>query len=113
MTEILRFLTTTVIWLAYAGTVLASLLSGTRVEDWVIALIVVVFGLLAAYATRKVWPFTVVQTGETLASQGVQRSAKAKRDRLERVARLMEGLDEDDMVELETLLAVQDQESGL
>lgn len=109
MVDILRFLTTAVIWLAYAGTVIASLLTGTRVDDWVIGLIVVVFGVLAAYATRKLWPSTSVSG----ATQSGERSAKAKRDRLDRVARLMEGLDDDEMVELESLLAVREQDMGM
>lgn len=105
MNETLRFLTTAVIWLAYAGTVIAAIITGSRLEDWVIGLVIVIFGVLAAYATRSIW--RVAQPPETvLARQG----SKAKRDASDRIGRLIEALDEDEIIELETLLAVRQDE---
>ncbi|GAB4569128.1 MAG: hypothetical protein Kow0077_01140 [Anaerolineae bacterium] len=103
MNEAMRFATTAVIWLAYAGTVIAALLSGTRVTDWVIAVIVVVFGLLAGYATRKIW-----MAGAEVppaAEKGHFSAAKPKRDQVERALHLLDTLDDDEIIELETLMA--------
>ncbi|MBN2471888.1 MAG: hypothetical protein JXN59_14290 [Anaerolineae bacterium] len=110
MRDILLFLTTSVIWAAYAGTVITSLLMGPDVGDWVIGLIVIVFGMVAAYATRKLW---VPDSYELARGSEVQQFTKAKRNRQARLARLIEELDDDEMVELETLLATQDGELRL
>ncbi len=110
MHDILRFLTTSVIWVAYAGTVITSLLMGPTVENWVIGLVVIVFGLMAAYSTRKLWEQA---SSDPAYRPEAQQFTKAKRSRQARLARLIEQLDDDEMVELETLLAAQQDEFRL
>ena len=110
MSGFLQFLTTTVIWLAYTGTVIASLLMGSRVESWVTGLIVVVFGLLAAFGTEKIW---ASNSAAAPAVSDAQDSTKAKRDRQARLARLLDQMDDDEIVELETLMAAHQDGQGL
>ncbi|NPV66289.1 MAG: hypothetical protein HPY64_04000 [Anaerolineae bacterium] len=110
-----RFLSTGVVWTAYATvliTLFIALVAGQPPVNETLMIMLGVFVLfltsVAGMATATIW-----RAGgrRAAASPYVQQEAgKAKRDVSDRIGRLIEALDEDEIIELETLLAVRHDE---
>jgi hypothetical protein len=101
-----RFLSTAAIWVAFALVLMTLFISmaagGAQLDGPVLIPLtgfVAILTIVAGLATMAVWR-GAGQSGAASA-QDVQ---KAKRVQSSRIARLMEQLDEDEMIELETLL---------
>ena len=71
----------------------------------IIFLFLLIVLAVAARSTEKIWESGRVQNVDQLPVR-----AKGKRRVSNRVARLVDGLDEDELVELETLLMVRDED---
>lgn len=110
-----RFLSTGVVWTAYVVVLISlfiALVAGQLPVNETLMIMLGVFVLfltsVAGMVTATIW-----RTGRqrVAASPRVQQEAgKAKRDVSDRIGRLIEGLDEDGIIELETLLALRQDE---
>ncbi|MFC1959579.1 hypothetical protein ACFLYO_02605 [Chloroflexota bacterium] len=111
MNDWTRFLSTAVVWVIYGLMVvgmMAMTMSPALDEEGMIAGVVFIVTIFAAYATRAIWRFPQ-QEGASVGRSEAGRSA-GKNKRGERVARLVDDLSEDEIIELETLLLSRDDE---
>jgi hypothetical protein len=106
----LKTLLTGFIWLMYAGLVFSVFALGampdSRLGDGPVILALILFTLLAGYVSRMIW------RGEGAAAHSADQTGsldmKSKRGDVQRIGRLIEQLDGDEMIELETLLSVRE-----
>ncbi len=115
MHERYRFLTTAIIWLAFAGIVVAIVvgLTATTAEIPEAAFLAIVLFMMfltaiTGFSTARIWRGAMPMLAEHYETE--QQARKVKRASQERIKRLVETLDEDEIIELETLLMAQ--ESG-
>lgn len=111
MNDWTRFLSTAVVWVMYglivAG-VMAMAMSPSFDEEWIIAVVALMVTVVAGYATRMIWRFSpAVDEAPVRTTQG---RAVSKGKRGNRLARLVDDLSEDEIVELETLLLSREDE---
>ncbi len=109
-----RFLSTGIVWTAYAIVLVGlffALIAGKPVLDELGMTILGVFVLfltaVAGITTSTIWRSAERRAD---ASFGAQEAGKVKRKLSDRVGRLLEQLDEDEIIELETLLTVRQDE---
>jgi hypothetical protein len=110
-----KFFTTGLIWMLYAGMATGIFAIGSSpsssVSEWAVVGLILLFTILTAYATRVIWQAEAL-AGKSSARQTGQGAYKAKRDRTDRVSRLVEQMDDDELIELETLLAASREEDA-
>lgn len=109
-----RFWSTVVVWVAFTLIILAAIVAMSLAAVPEGAIVPILFGMMvlagmAAASTYGIWqgakPSQEQRRAETQAG-------KAKRTSQERIERLVEALDEDEIVELETLLLAREGEGG-
>lgn len=112
MNDRYRFLSTGIVWVAYA-VVMVSLFAALAISQPQFDVLLLVFvaafvlGLtaVAGFSTGSIWRGASVG-----AAPAAKQAEKAKRMASERVERLVETLDEDEIIELETLLLTRQDE---
>jgi hypothetical protein len=109
-----RMVTTAVIWTAFTiimGIIAAVLaITGAELDEvGIIALLVVIIGLMVTVAnsTMAIWGF---KSDEKAESEEAHR-AKSKRTGQNRIARLIEELDDEEIYDLEALLLARDEDA--
>ncbi len=113
MNEKYRFLSTLAIWLAFATIMVTMFISLAASALFIDELTMIILGvfvltltLMAGISTAQVWR-------GARAAEDAQAAEKAKRAAPSQIERLIDQLDEDEIVELETLLmARQDRYTG-
>lgn len=112
MTNRERLWATIVIWLPYTvimtAFLLAATITGSLHEDTMFG-IVLVISLAAAMAVRMVWRGLGQAEESAQGATTAQQHGKSKRYDQDRLARLIEELDQDEVIELETLLLARDE----
>jgi membrane protein implicated in regulation of membrane protease activity len=115
MQDQFRFMATVGVWAAVAlilMTLFITLAAAGAVIEGGAAVLILIFALflvgMAGFSTSRIW--------QGAAARGLDHDAerqahKAKRDLSGRIARLVESLDEDEIVELETLLLAREDEA--
>lgn len=98
MDETSRMVSTVFVWIALAVSV--GLFFGIAPAEMAAAgtIIIAILALVAWASTRAIWQ------GARSDAEPIQDAEKTKRSNRERIGRLVEALDEDEIVELETLL---------
>lgn len=116
MHERYRFMTTAIIWLAFAGIVIATVvgLTATTIQIsegafFAVALFVMFLTAITGFSTARIWQGATPLLAEYDESE--QGARKTKRASRERIKRLVEVLDEDEIIELETLLMAQESDT--
>jgi uncharacterized membrane protein len=111
-----QFGATLAVWIAYAAIMIALFLvllfGGAELTSIVtmgpLFIFVMFLTSVTAYATRAIWrgagTASAPQTGNALSDDTREALGKAKRNQAERLQNLIERLDEDEIIELETLL---------
>lgn len=114
MNDLARFGATLVVWAATAAMVITVVVvlgaSGAVLNTASLAVVAVALLIVLAVAARTTE--TIWESGRALPGQAQQAAAtKDKRRVSGRVARLVDTLDDDELIELETLLMVRDEEA--
>lgn len=111
MNDNTRMVTTAIIWGAFTliiGILVAALALTNAELDWIGlgALLIVLIGLMVTVAnsTMAIWQFQPKTESTADEQVAAERRAKAKRNHLNRVERLIEELDDDEIYDLEALL---------
>jgi uncharacterized membrane protein YhaH (DUF805 family) len=112
-----RFYATVAVWTAFTLIIIAMTIalavSGAPMTEESLTIPLLIFvmflTLMAGYSTARIWR-DATASGTGRAEDG-QQVYKTKRGDQRRIARLLEGMDDDEIVELETLLLAHEEEA--
>ncbi len=111
MNDLFRFVSIITIWIAVMMVLIVMFIASTfpafNMADEFMLGLAGILGFAAAYSTARIAQAGVPASGQ---GQAEARAVKAKRHDSGRIARLVESLDEDEIVELETLLLSREEE---